>query len=251
MLGVPAGKFANRGWSRSAKVRNPEECFRLPADLVIRLKFSIRYEKGHLMPVRILAIFAVLAAVCGTSVKIAVSAQGSVTPAAEWTMTDVEGQKHQPFEDERTKAIVLVFVTTDCPIANYYQPTLSRLAEEYAKQGVRFFLLHADRDTKRAEAAEHAKQFKSKAPVVLDIDQTIAKRVDARVTPEAFLINRDGRTVYRGRINDLYADYGKRRRKPTKHDLKDAVDSLLAGKKIEIPETKAIGCYIPYPKKRK
>ena len=83
--------------------------------------------------------------------------------------------------------------------------------------------------------AKHAKEFKTKAPVVLDSDQKIAKRVDARVTPEAFVINRKGKTVYRGRINDLYEDFGKRRRTPSKHDLKDALDALLAGKKIETP----------------
>lgn len=168
----------------------------------------------------------------------------------QWRFTDVQDNLHDPFSKKQTKAIVLVFVTTDCPIANYYQPTLSRLTEEYAKTGVHFYLFHSDRDTKQSEAIKHAKDFSVKAPVILDHDQQIAKRVEARVTPEAFLIDRAGKTRYRGRINDLYADYGKRRPTPKTHDLKDALDSFLAGKKIENPKTKAVGCYIPFAKKK-
>ena len=170
--------------------------------------------------------------------------------AGDWKFEDVHAKQHDPFANKDTKAIVLIFVTTDCPIANYYQPTLSKLTEEYAEKDVRFFLLHSDRDTKLEAAIKHAKEFKTKAPVILDRKQTIARRVDARRTPEAFLINREGKTLYRGRINDLYADYGKRRRVARTNDLKDAVDAFLAGKKIENSVTKAIGCYIPYPKKK-
>lgn len=171
-------------------------------------------------------------------------------PSRTWKFTDIQKKHHEPFADEKTKAIVLVFVTTDCPIANYYQPTLTALTQEYAERGVRFFLLHSDRDTKAEAAAKHAKEFKAKAPVIMDSTQRIAKRVGARVTPEAFVITREGETVYRGRINDLYADFGKRRRTASKNDLRDAIEALLAGKKIETPETRAIGCYIPYPKKQ-
>lgn len=167
-----------------------------------------------------------------------------------WRFWDVKAKLHEPFAKQDTKAIVLVFITTDCPIANYYQPTLRRMTAEFADSGVQFFLLHSDRDTKQKDAVEHAKDFEIKAPVVLDANQKIARRVAARVTPEAFLVDRDGKIRYRGRIDDLYADYGKRRRTPQSHDLKNAIESFLAGEKIEKPKTKAVGCYIPYPKKK-
>ena len=184
-------------------------------------------------------------------VVFSIAAQISVVNGADiWEFEDIHTKAHQPFADKETKAIVLVFITTDCPIANYYQPTLSRLAETYAKKDVPFFLVHADRSIKRVEAIEHAKEFRTKAPVILDSKQEIAKHVDARRTPEAFLINREGKTLYSGRINDLYADYGKRRRTAQTHDLRDAIDAFLAGREIEKAKTVAIGCYIPYPKKK-
>jgi len=172
------------------------------------------------------------------------------TPATNerWVFEDVDGRTHEPFNDIKTKAIVVVFVTTDCPIANYYQPTLSRFAKEYAAKGVPFFLCHSDPDRQVEEVREHAKEFKTETPVILDSDQQLAKRLKAKVTPEAFVIDRQGQRVYRGRIDDLYADFGKRRRVPKTQDLKDAIDAFLAGKKIEHAEMKAIGCYISYAK---
>lgn len=175
----------------------------------------------------------------------------AATDQADWKFSDIHGVAHEPFADENTKAIVVVFITTDCPIANYYQPTLSRMTDDYANQGVQFYLCHSDRDTKLEEALEHTADFKPRAHVLLDNEQAIARRLEAKVTPEAFLVTREGTVAYRGRINDLYADYGKRRNTPRTNDLRDAVDRLLAGKPIETAVTRAIGCYIPYPKEDK
>ena len=55
-----------------------------------------------------------------------------------------------------------------------------------------------------------------------------------------------GRLVYRGRIDNLYADFGKKRFKPTKRDLRDTLDALLAGKRLAKRTTEAVGCYIDF-----
>ena len=168
----------------------------------------------------------------------------------EWNFADIAGQKHEPFVNEATRGVVVVFITTDCPIANYYQPTLSRLTDEYEGQGIPFFLCHSDRNATLEEVAKHAEEFKPTARVILDSDQTIASHLGAKVTPEAFLIDREGTICYRGRINDLYADYGKRRATPRTNDLRDAIEAYLAGDKILAPKTRAVGCYISYPKEQ-
>ena len=67
------------------------------------------------------------------------------------------------------------------------------------------------------------------------------------MTPEAHLIDPKGNVRYRGRINDLYVDYGKRRHAATSNDLQDAIEALVRGNEIVTPTTKAVGCYIPYP----
>ena len=44
-----------------------------------------------------------------------------------WVFESVHGKRVAPFENESTRALVVVFIATDCPIANYFQPTLRRL----------------------------------------------------------------------------------------------------------------------------
>ena len=49
---------------------------------------------------------------------------------------------------------------------------------------------------------------------------------------------------YRGRIDNQYAALGKPRRVVTVHDLRDALDAVLAGRPVANPETEAFGCFI-------
>jgi hypothetical protein len=49
---------------------------------------------------------------------------------------------------------------------------------------------------------------------------------------------------YRGRIDNQYAALGKPRRVVTVHDLRDALDALVAGRPVVHPETEAFGCVI-------
>ncbi|MEC7776571.1 MAG: hypothetical protein VYC32_10785, partial [Planctomycetota bacterium] len=62
--------------------------------------------------------------------------------------------------------------------------------------------------------------------------------------PEAFVIGKPG-ILYRGRIDDLYADLGQKRRQARNRDLRDALDAVLSGKAVKNPTTRAVGCYIP------
>jgi hypothetical protein len=50
---------------------------------------------------------------------------------------------------------------------------------------------------------------------------------------------------YRGRIDDRYFAPGKRRAEPASHDLRAALEAVLAGKPVPRAETEAIGCPIP------
>ena len=82
-------------------------------------------------------------------------------------------------------------------------------------------------------------------PVVLDPQNQLAVRTGARTTPEAVVIGADEMFVYRGRIDDLYADFGKRRPEPSTHDLRRALEAFLAGKTVPAAGGPAVGCFIP------
>ncbi|MEM7391232.1 MAG: redoxin family protein, partial [Verrucomicrobiota bacterium] len=160
---------------------------------------------------------------------------------------DVRGKLHFPFHrTSGAKAMAMVFIAPDCPIANYYQPTLRRLHKAYADRGIPFFLVHSDPDLTAEEVIEHAETYKIEAPVVLDAERAYAKKFGARVTPEVFVIDRNATVLYSGRIDDTYTGFGRKRPKPRTHDLKDALEAIVTGEKIKRPKTKAVGCFISY-----
>ncbi len=80
---------------------------------------------------------------------------------------------------------------------------------------------------------------------MIDRKHELVKATGAEVTPEAALIAPDGELIYRGRISDLYAGYGTKRREATSDDFKLAIESFLSGVSVPEPRTRAIGCYIP------
>lgn len=172
---------------------------------------------------------------------------GSVNTAL--AMKTIHGQSARPFEcaGETTRAAVVIFITTDCPVANRYAPEIEKLRAEFAGRGVRLTLAHVDPDLPDQKAREHAEQFAIRAAVVVDREHRLVRASGATVTPEAVVVDPAGRLRYRGRIDDWFTDFGKSRRKASRHDLRDAVEAVLAGRAVASPETKAVGCLIPAP----
>lgn len=146
------------------------------------------------------------------------------------------------------KAACLLFVGTDCPLANAYALEIARLAKDYGPKGVSFAVVYPLPDLKPDAARKHAKEYAFPCPAVLDADLALAKRLGATVTPEAVVLSPAGEVLYRGRIDDRYPKAGgKRREVPTTFDLRDALDRALAGKAVPKPWPPAAGCHIDLP----
>jgi predicted dinucleotide-utilizing enzyme len=108
-------------------------------------------------------------------------------------------------------------------------------------------MIHPNPELTSDQAREHATQFRIKSPVVIDTNQVISRRVGATVTPQAFVFVRDQKTpVYEGRIDNLYAGYGKKRNVATTRDLAAALEAVVAGRPAKESKTEAVGCYISY-----
>jgi thiol-disulfide isomerase/thioredoxin len=148
------------------------------------------------------------------------------------------------------KAYVLVFTNTSCPVAQRYLPTLQALEKEYRGKDVQFVAVNsAEEDTLIAMATQSVK-YEVEFPFVKDFDATVARAVGATRTPEAVVLDGEKRLCYRGRVDDQFRLRGVRA-KPTATELKDALDAVLAGKKVATPETEVDGCAITFPKARK
>jgi len=151
---------------------------------------------------------------------------------------------------ETRQVELLLFVTTDCPIANAYAPEIARICREYASRGVGCRLVYSDSSLSDADIRQHQAAFGlSGIPAVADRDHAIAKRAGAAVTPEAAVME-GGKLLYRGRIDDRYVAWGKARVSARQRDLRRALDELAAGKTVTVERTKAVGCYITFTRER-
>jgi len=142
---------------------------------------------------------------------------------------------------------VLIFYSSECPISNGYSPILNQIVGGFPAERVRFIGVCVDPDLSNAEVLAHSKDFGLKFPVVHDADGSLGKRLGATITPEAFVVDAKGLIRYYGRIDDLYPERGKTNAHPERHELKDAVADVLAGREIKVKHAIAVGCPIPEP----
>jgi peroxiredoxin len=168
----------------------------------------------------------------------------SAASAPASPLRDTNGALHEPVEWTGPHVAVLIFVATDCPVANGYVPEMNRLHDRFAPRGVRFYGVQADLATPDGDVARYARDYRYSFPLLLDPRQELVDFTGATIIPQAAVLAPGGMLAYRGRIDDRVADFGKQRYQATVHDLADALEAVLAGKPVAHPRTHSIGCAI-------
>ena len=168
-----------------------------------------------------------------------------VLPQAPLTVRDLDGHAWSPLAPSDGEINLLIFVSATCPISQRYSPEIDRILRDYGAKGVHAWLIYADPKIDAATVRTNLKEFHPSAtvPVVIDAGFRLTAAVDVNVTPEVAVYTRGGR-VYRGRIDNANEAIGRSRAIVAHHDLRDALDAVLAGRKVANPDTKAIGCFI-------
>src|SRR5262249_23445497 len=141
------------------------------------------------------------------------------------------------------KAVVAVFLSFECPVSTGYSQLLAGLARTYGERGVAFVGFVPNTDEDAAGVARQAREFRLPFPVLKD-ERGAADAFKAELTPEAFVLDSHFVLRYRGRIDNGYAARLKRNVQVTEHNLRQALDDLLAGQPVRTPATQAVGCPI-------
>ena len=157
---------------------------------------------------------------------------------------DLAGRSVDPLGESGVRATVLLFVRSDCPIANRYAPEIGRIYEDFARQDVSFWLVYPDPDETPETIRRHLQAYSFPDRALRDPDHVLVGLAGATITPEVAVFNPEKAMIYRGRIDDRYAALGRARPAPTRRDLKDMLDALIAGGTPRSRTTKAVGCLI-------
>jgi AhpC/TSA family/Copper type II ascorbate-dependent monooxygenase, C-terminal domain len=142
-------------------------------------------------------------------------------------------------------ATVLVFYSSECPISNSYSPTLATLVDSFAAKPIKWVGVCVDPDLSNGEVETHARDFGLRLAVTRDRHGSFARKIGAKMTPEAFLIDSVGRIRYQGRIDDQFVARRVRNAAPSGSELKDAITAVLAGNPVKEPYVAAVGCPLP------
>jgi thiol-disulfide isomerase/thioredoxin len=147
---------------------------------------------------------------------------------------------------KKRRAFVFIFVDPGCPLARRYLPALTRLEAEYRKNDVQFLAVNVGWDDTIVSLAALAIEHNVPFPFVKDPEGKCLDALGVEFTPQVVVLDAERTIRYRGRIDDHHRPGGSLPA-PTRHDLKQALDELLAGKEVTAPETTVDGCRITRP----
>jgi len=183
----------------------------------------------------------VLAALCALS-AVAIAGTPAVGAAApDFQLTTIEGKAFSLSSEAKShKAVVVMFISTQCPYSNAYNDRMRDMASAYASKGVLFVGINSNKNEDAVTASSHAKAHGHTFPIMKDPGNKVADLYDAQHTPTVYVVDPQGKVRYEGRIDENYEDPAG----VTSPDLKNALDSLLAGKPVAKTVTKAFGCSI-------
>ena len=93
--------------------------------------------------------------------------------------------------DEGPDLLVVVFVSTTCPIANAAIPELRRISEKTRSMKGELILVHPDPQVTGETVTRHDKTTRVHATSLLDPEHRLVSMLGATVVPEAFILERE------------------------------------------------------------
>jgi len=159
----------------------------------------------------------------------------------------VDGNSYRLADFERAPVLVVMFICNHCPYAQAVEDRLIRLARDFGARGAAFVGICSNDEVTYPDDAfdKLAERWRRKQygfPYLHDEAQDVARAFGAVCTPDIFVYDRERRLAYRGRIDDSWKDEAK----VTKHELADAVEALLDGRRPSAEQRPSMGCSIKW-----
>jgi len=157
----------------------------------------------------------------------------------DFTLADADGKDHSLSSLRGKNGTVVIFISVNCPISNAYNERMAKLAEEYGARGINVVGINSNKSETADAVKAHAADKHLNFTILKDPGNKIADLFGAQHTPEAYYLDANNKLQYHGRI-DNSTDTAK----VETNDLRDALDSALAGKPIQKTTSLAFGCSI-------
>ncbi len=173
---------------------------------------------------------------------------GDVLPMKEHKMKGIDGSRHSLKELNGKNGLMVIFTCNTCPFVEAWDDRYKPVQKLADKEGINTVLLNPntekrDQGDSFEDMKAYAKAHHPGIPYLLDEKSQVANAFGAKTTPHVFLFDEELKLVYRGKIDDNYKDADQ-----VEHFyVKDALQAMAAGKKVDPATTEAVGCSIKRP----
>lgn len=226
----------------------------MPYDLM-----NARHARPHMRNSlwRVLA-FCLLAATAWAQSSHPILALGS--PAPNFELPGVDGAIHKLSDYSSSPVLVVVFICNHCPIAQMYEQRVAQLAADYKDRGVAVVAIQPN-DPKAirideldsSDISDTLDEMKIRAeykhltyPYLYDGEtQSVTDAYGPQATPHAFVFDHDRRLRYEGHVDNSY-----RIEQVKTHEVRDAIDALLAHREVAVQHTGVFGCSTKWKEKQ-
>ena len=173
-------------------------------------------------------------------------------PAPDFNLPGVDGKRYSLASFKDAKLLVVCFSCNHCPYVVGSEERMIAFARDYAPRGVAMIAINSNEtEGHPTDSFEHmqarAKEKHFPFAYARDDSQEVALAYGALRTPHYYVFDQDRKLRYTGRMDDNPRNPGKE----TTHELRDAVDALLAGKKPPVELTNPIGCNVKWKGKER
>jgi peroxiredoxin len=182
---------------------------------------------------------------------------GSAAP--DFDLPGIDGSNHKLADYASSPILVVVFTCNHCPIAQMYERRIAQLATDYADRGVSVVAIEPN-DPKAitideldsSDMSDSLEEMKVRAqykhlsyPYLYDGEtQSVTEAYGPQATPHAFVFDSSRRLRYEGRVDNSY-----RSELVTTHEVRDAIDALLARREVAVKHTGVFGCSTKWKEK--
>jgi peroxiredoxin len=166
--------------------------------------------------------------------------------APDFDLPGVDGKRYSLSSFRDKPVLVVIFSCNHCPYVVAYEDRMVAIQRDYAAKGVQFVAINSNDDKAYPEdgfpaMVERARDKGFNFPYLRDEPQKIVEAYGGVCTPHVFAFDSGRALRYRGRIDD-----SKDPSKVTTSDLRNALDDMVKGSKVRVPDTKPFGCSIKW-----
>jgi len=150
---------------------------------------------------------------------------------SDFSLVDAEGRFFQLSRHANQDAVVL-FTQDESRDVRKAAKDIAALAEQFAGQKVEFLMLDSTGRADKAELRKAAEKAGISLRVLIDDTQLVAEELGlSRALEVAILDPAAKELVYRGALNDRFAE-GKKARRASEHYVADALQAMMAGEEV-------------------